>query len=156
MIGIGCASLPYDTAGRRCIICGGRGLDWPVEADEAWAYDEATNIQTLKGVVALCPPCHLVRHWGQAVISDRAEIALAQMVYVNRWTRQQAQAAGDAGFRRWEDRSRRQWQMDYSWVTRTHGFVVTALGLSRAEADNRALVEKARAQRWTFSRISKP
>ena len=137
----------YDAAGSRCIVCGGRGPEWPVEADEAWDYDDDRSVQTLKGVIALCPPCHLVRHWGHTTVSGRAEIAIAQMVRVNGWTRPQAEAAGDAGLRLWEARSRRRWHMDYSWVTRVHGIVVDEAGLARAEDANQTFVEEARAGR---------
>ena len=133
----------YDAAGRRCVVCGGRGSEWPVEADEAWAYDDGANVQTLKGVIALCPPCHLVRHWGQATFSGRSEVALAQMMRVNGWTRTEAEAAGNTGMRLWESRSRRRWTIDYSWVTRTHGLVVSPDGHDRAEDAGRQLLEKA-------------
>jgi hypothetical protein len=134
----------YDAAGRRCVVCGGRGSEWPVEADEAWAYDDETNIQTLKGVIALCPPCHLVRHWGQAMVSGRIEIAIEQMMLVNEWTRSEAELAGDEGMHIWHSRSQRQWVIDYSWVTRTHGLMISADALARAEEANRQLVEEAR------------
>ena len=133
----------YDRAGRRCIVCGERGPEWPVEADEAWAYDDAACVQTLKGVVALCPACHLVRHWGKAIMTGQDEIAVEHMMRLNNWTRRQAEAEGDAGMESWQARSQRDWQVDYSWVTRAHGITVSAEGISRAEAVNREIVEKA-------------
>lgn len=39
----------YEQAGKRCRVCGGRGPQWPVEAGEAWDYEDATHTQTLKG-----------------------------------------------------------------------------------------------------------
>lgn len=136
----------YDTAGRRCIVCDGKGPKWPVEADEAWDLDDRTGTQTLKGVIALCPDCHLVRHWGQATISDRAEVALSQMMRVNRWSRAQAEAAGRDGMDLWRTRSRRHWTIDYSWVTRTHSIQIAVGGLDQAEAVNRDLVAQAEAR----------
>ena len=133
----------YDAAGRRCIVCGERGPEWPVEADEAWAYDDVANVQTLKGVIALCPACHLVRHWGKATITGQDGIAVEQMMRVNGWTRKQAEAAGDEGMRLWESRSQKRWQVDYSWVTRVHGIAVSAEGLDRAEAVNQQIIEEA-------------
>lgn len=139
----------YDAAGRRCIVCGGRGPEWPVEADEAWHYDDKTNVQTLKGVIALCPSCHLVRHWGQATISGRADVALAQMMRVNGWSRGQAETAGDEAMELWQRRSTRQWRIDCSWVTRTHGITIQAEGIARAETANRDIVAEAQANRGT-------
>ena len=52
----------YQAAGYRCIVCGSKGPEWLVEADEAWELDDQSKRQTLKGVIALCPDCHLVRH----------------------------------------------------------------------------------------------
>lgn len=137
----------YDAAGRRCVVCGGRGPQWPVEADEAWAYDDAARVQTLKGVIALCPDCHLVRHWGRATVTGIADVALAQMMRVNGWSREQAEAAGDEGMRLWESRSRQAWRIDYSWVTRVHGIGIDAGGLGRAEAANEQIVREAEADR---------
>jgi hypothetical protein len=42
-------------AGKRCEICGGRGRRWPVECHEVWHYDDATKVQRLERLVALCP-----------------------------------------------------------------------------------------------------
>lgn len=137
----------YGAAGRRCIVCGGRGPEWPVEADEAWAYDDAGRVQTLKGVIALCPDCHLVRHWGRATVSGKTEVAVAQMMRVNGWSRQQAEAEGDEGMRLWRSRSRCEWRIDYSWVTRTHGIEIDAGGLARAAASNEQIVREAEADR---------
>lgn len=137
----------YDAAGRRCIVCGGRGPQWPVEADEAWAYDDQASVQTLKGVIALCPDCHLVRHWGRATVTGKADTATAQMMRVNGWSREQAEAAGDEGMRVWESRSRHAWRIDYSWVTRVHGIEIDVGGLDRAEAANKQTVREAEADR---------
>ena len=135
----------YDVAGRRCIVCGGRSTKWPVEADEAWNYDDARNLQTLKGVIALCPSCHLVRHWGHATVTGQAEVAIEQMMRVNGWSRKQAKMAGYEGTRLWEKRSRQQWHIDYSWVTRTHGIEISDNGFNEAEVVNQRLVEEAKA-----------
>lgn len=140
----------YNKAGRRCLVCGGVGSEWPVEADEAWAYDEVASTQTLKGVIALCTPCHLVRHWGNATVKGKTNIAIEQMMYVNNWTRGQAEAAGVEGMRLWEFRSQRHWKIDYSWVTREHGIVVNADGLDRAEVVNRKIVDDARSSRGSL------
>jgi 5-methylcytosine-specific restriction endonuclease McrA len=51
-------------AGQRCKICGGRGRRWPVECHEVWHYDDATKVQRLERLVALCPACHEVKPAG--------------------------------------------------------------------------------------------
>jgi 5-methylcytosine-specific restriction endonuclease McrA len=55
----------YRRAGYECEICGGRGEKWPVECHERWEYDDAANVQSLSGLVALCPKCHRVKHIGR-------------------------------------------------------------------------------------------
>jgi hypothetical protein len=130
----------YEESGKRCIVCGGRGPEWPVEADEAWEYDDATNLQTLKSVIALCPPCHHVRHWGKSMVEGREDATLSHMMTVNGWSRHQAKAAADAALAQWHDRSRRSWRSDYSWVTRRHGFEIDDAGIVRAEQANAEVV----------------
>ncbi|MGK6321338.1 DUF5710 domain-containing protein [Sphingomonas sp. DT-204] len=134
----------YELAGNRCRVCGGRGPQWPVEADEAWEYDDVTHTQTLKSVIALCPDCHHVRHWGKSMIDGREEETLRHVMAINRWTRAQAESAAEEALAQWEERSSHEWQSDYSWVTRTHGFTPDEAGAARAEASNRELVSLAR------------
>jgi Domain of unknown function (DUF5710) len=130
----------YVASGYRCQVCGGRGPGWPVEADEAWNYDDKTLIQTLKAVIALCPDCHRIRHWGKTTIDGREKEALARLMTVNRWSRAQAEAEIASAFKQWDERSRYEWTSDYGWVTRVHGFVPSEEGEQRAIAANRALI----------------
>lgn len=136
----------YQASGYRCRVCGGKGDQWPVEADEGWDYDDARRLQTLKGVVALCPHCHKIRHWGKTMIDGQEAAALDRLMIINRWSAAQAKQAADAANAQWQRRSRHAWETDYSWVTRVHGFAVTAEGISRAADANKALVSEA-AQR---------
>lgn len=117
---------------------------WPVEADEAWEYDDATHTQTLKGVIALCPSCHQIRHWGKSLVDGREEETLRHLMAINGWTLAQAEHASEEAMTQWEERSRHEWKSDYSWVTRTHGFVPDEAGAARAETANRELVSVAR------------
>jgi hypothetical protein len=137
----------YAEAGNRCIVCGERGPQWPVEADEDWKYDSATGVQTLLGVIVLCPPCHSVRHWGLTMAQGDAEDAIAHMVRINAWSEKQAWKSADDAMELWQDRSRRTWHIDYSWVQRTHGIAVKSDGLARAETANHDIVREATEQR---------
>jgi hypothetical protein len=133
----------YEAAGNRCRVCGGRGPQWPVEADEAWDYDDETRTQTLKGVIALCPDCHHIRHWGKTSVDGNEEEALQRLMMINGWSREVAEQAVEVAFEQWDRRSRHDWQSDYSWVTRVHGFQIDEGGMLRAEAANRDLVAEA-------------
>ena len=133
----------YAAAGNRCRICGGRGPKWPVEADEGWDYDDDRGVQTLKGVIALCPDCHGIRHWGKTMIDGGEPAAFQRLMRINRWSRPEAQAAVDAAFEDWQRRSRLEWTIDCSWVTRVHGMTIGEEGLRRAGRSHEALVQAA-------------
>jgi hypothetical protein len=104
----------YEHAGRRCEVCGGRGSGHPVECHEVWEYEEATGVQRLVRMVALCPGCHEVKHIGLAGIKGRGEIAAAHLSEVNGWTPQVAAVYIDQAFDVWIERSDRTWSLDVS------------------------------------------
>lgn len=133
----------YAAAGARCRICGGRGPKWPVEADEGWHYDDVSRVQTLKGVIALCPDCHAIRHWGKTMVGGGELAAFQRLMRINRWSSEEARAAVDAAFEEWERRSRHEWTIDCTWVTRVHGMSIGEKGLERAARSHEALVDAA-------------
>ena len=108
----------YRAAGHRCEICGGRGPQWPVECHEIWEYDERKHIQRLTGLIALCPSCHQVKHFGLARVNGKQEEAGRWLMHVNGWTRRQAYDYVQAAFALWEERSRVPWEVDISWLER--------------------------------------
>ncbi|MBO1326740.1 hypothetical protein K2X14_14080 [Acetobacter sp. TBRC 12305] len=134
----------YRRAGYRCRICGQRGSDYPVEADEGWAYDDARCVQTLKGVVALCPRCHEVRHWGRTMATGREGPALEWMVFINGWSTEDAQNCAQAALQEWSLRSARSWTCDISWVEQTFGLPILPDARERAAARQKNLVGLAR------------
>lgn len=103
-------------AGHRCEICGERGPKWPVECHERWAYDETTRVQRLTGLIALCPNCHRVKHFGLARVNGEQEQAGQWLMHVNGWTRRQAHAYVQAAFAEWERRSAGPWEVDIRWL----------------------------------------
>ncbi|MFH1332973.1 MAG: HNH endonuclease [archaeon] len=64
----------YANANYRCQICGSNGknqihttrgsLKGTLNCHEVWEYDNKNCIQKLKGFIALCGDCHLVKHFG--------------------------------------------------------------------------------------------
>lgn len=109
----------YQAAGHRCEICGGRGSKWPVECHERWEYDETTRVQKLVGLIALCPDCHRVKHFGLARVKGEQEQAGQWLMKVNGWTRRQAYDHVQAAFALWERRSEGPWEVDISWLKST-------------------------------------
>lgn len=133
----------YLRSGYRCLVCGGKGEKWPVEADEAWYYDDHTKTSTLKGVIALCPDCHAVRHWGRTSVEGDVDLAFSRLMKFNQWTREETQSAIDDAFRIWHTRSKYVWEIDYSWVTEVHGFSLKLDAETSANIANKELVRIA-------------
>jgi len=112
----------YRKAGYRCEICGGVGDDWPVECHEVWEFDDNQwysydeGIQYLRGVQALCPMCHKVKHLGLTVKREPyfLPIATARIATINDWSYRTAEVTIEGCFQQWRERSRKKWLIDYS------------------------------------------
>ena len=136
----------YATTGSRCLVCGGRGPEWPVEADEVWRFDDATGIQTLAAVVPLCPACHEVRSAGLATAKGRGEAAARHLAWVERIPVTAARKRIADALATWERRSRRKWTIDLSLMERRLGLEMRH-DARRTQAAHDALVADARARR---------
>lgn len=88
----------------------------PVECHELWVYDDEAGVQTLSGLIALCPLCHLVVHFGYARTVGRQEEAGRHLMRLNGWSRREAHAHVQAAFGTFERRSVRRWRLDLSWL----------------------------------------
>lgn len=108
----------YKKANYRCEICNGRGDKWPVECHEIWNYDDEKYIQTLKGLTALCPTCHQVKHIGLAQLQGHGKQAIAHLTKVNGWTKEQTDTYLKTVWDIWEQRSCHSWSLDLSWLNR--------------------------------------
>lgn len=106
----------YEAAGYVCEICGGRGWKHPVECHEIWQYDDQTFTQILKGLIALCPSCHHVKH--MALAREKGWDAQAERHFckVNDWPFDQMRTYMDAVFEIYEERSQSNWNLDISWL----------------------------------------
>lgn len=111
----------YARTGSLCLVCGGRGPEWPIEADEVWRFDEAAGIQTLHDVVPLCPACHEVRTVGLATARGRGEAAARHLAWIERIPVVDARARIADAMKTWQRRSRRQWKIDVSIMERRYG-----------------------------------
>jgi hypothetical protein len=110
----------YAAAGNVCEVCGGKGRRHPVECHEIWQYDEDARVQRIAGLVALCPACHEVKHFGRAQAIGRGDVAIRHLMRVNRWTVEQAMDHIRDSFEAWSRRSQVEWTLDLSWLDRTH------------------------------------
>ncbi|WP_218080940.1 DUF5710 domain-containing protein [Anthocerotibacter panamensis] len=112
--------MTYEKANNTCEVCGGKGTQWPVECHEIWDYDDKQHIQKLVGLIALCPPCHEVKHMGFANTQGRGDIARAHLAKVNDWSEYQTDDYVERCFMKWEHRSQFSWALDITWLEQ-HG-----------------------------------
>jgi hypothetical protein len=104
----------YAAAGNVCELCGGVGRRHPVECHEVWEYDESRRVQRLVRLIALCPACHAVKHFGRMMKMGRAEEAVAHLMAVNGWDRETTLAHVEEAIRTWRRRSNWSWTVDLS------------------------------------------
>lgn len=70
----------YKDANYKCEICGSDGknqifetrgsIDGSLNCHEIWEYDDVNHIQKLRGFIALCNDCHMIKHIGFAQIQE--------------------------------------------------------------------------------------
>ena len=102
----------FGQADSRCEVCGGRGAEHPVECHEVWSYDDATRVQALVRMMALCPDCHQVKHIGSADVQGKGAQARLHLERVNGWLRVQTEAYVSEAFRVWAQRGQGPWVLD--------------------------------------------
>ncbi len=111
-----------EKAGHRCEVCGGGGR---LECHEVWEYDDERCVQRLLGLMALCRPCHEVKHIGLAGVRGRREQVMRHLARVNGWSREDAELYVEAVFETWHRRSGREWTLDITWLGQ-HGVTISS------------------------------
>jgi hypothetical protein len=109
----------YKKAGYRCEVCKGQGPKWPVECHEIWDYDDEKGVQTLKGLVSLCPICHKAKHLGRTLSVEPEEIkteVLLKIMDLNSFTEEQLEEYIISVFDKWQERSSKSWALDLTWL----------------------------------------
>ncbi|WCK57630.1 HNH endonuclease signature motif containing protein (plasmid) [Aneurinibacillus sp. Ricciae_BoGa-3] len=108
----------YRRAGYKCEICGGVGEQHPVESHEIWSYNSKTQVQRLEGLQALCVKCHKTKHWGYALTHGMEEIVREHIKKVNGWKDEDVLKYIAEAFQLFEMRSKMEWELDLSVLTR--------------------------------------
>lgn len=106
----------YSKAKYVCEICGGKGTSHPVECHEVWSYNDENDTQKLERLIALCPACHAVKHWGLSRIRGRENECIRHLIYVNNITLKEANRLVNNEFAIWKERSDKQWILDLSYL----------------------------------------
>jgi hypothetical protein len=107
----------YEAAGYACEICGGRGYRQAVECHEIWEYDDRLLTQSLRGLTALCPSCHRVKHMALAREKGWDGEAERHFCRVNNWPVKLMRDYMDAVFEIYEERSQRFWILNIDWLS---------------------------------------
>lgn len=85
-----------------------------MDCDEWFTWDEETTVATLRRLVALCPTCHLAKHFGRAQQLGYEEQVLDHILRVNRWSKDQLEEHSHEAWTTWVRRSQIAWQFDFS------------------------------------------
>lgn len=107
----------YQEANHHCEICGGQGGNGrkhPVEAHEKWDFVNGEVV--LRGVIALCPPCHEVKHMGRAEATGNYARALKHFMKVNGCTKVESEKYFRECFSLWQKRSRLPWKLNIDYL----------------------------------------
>ncbi len=79
-------------------------------------YGPQLGVQKLVGLIALCPDCHLAKHYGRAVAIGKAEQANRQLMKVNGWTNKMLDLYLEFKRDQFELRTRMEWVQDLFWL----------------------------------------
>lgn len=124
----------YQRANHKCEVCGEKGWKHPVECHEIWEYNDQTRIQKLNGLIALCPQCHQVKHIGLAAIKGKFAQAIGQLMKVNSWPQELAEAYAIRQFEIHQIRSTFAWSIDLSWLDDSEQYIEESVSLVRQRA----------------------
>ena len=104
----------YADAGHRCEICGAEGK---LQAHEVWEYDDEKFIQRLIRMIALCPSCHGVKHFGRSALVLREDDKMRiykHFVAVNGCSREEFAKHLRAELAKYQSRSKHaDWKIDW-------------------------------------------
>jgi 5-methylcytosine-specific restriction endonuclease McrA len=113
--------ITYAEANHTCEICGENGIDQGyrhrVECHEIWKYDDRRKIQKLIGLIALCPKCHIVKHFGRATATGNQGMAMKRLQEINNWSHKDAVTYLATSYEQQKERSRHQWMLDISLLS---------------------------------------
>ncbi|MCS7092504.1 MAG: HNH endonuclease [Patescibacteria group bacterium] len=105
----------------QCAVC--KQKSKKLHAHEVWRYDDKEKLQILKDIVPLCTLCHMVKHMGFAgVISQKSKLSQEKLIShfckVNNVTRQAFQKHYASEIKRFEERSKYEWQVKVPFLER--------------------------------------
>lgn len=118
----------YRRADSRCEVCKGKGEKHPVECHEQWHFDAQTQVQTLRGLVALCPACHAATHfgfWTQQEPTTADTQLRNHLAKVNGWTPAKVEKHIEAAYAACQRLNSVQWLLDLTILERDYPDLLT-------------------------------
>jgi len=109
----------YREAGYRCSIC---GADEQLHCHEIWSYDDENHIQHLEGFQALCENCHMIKHTGFSMHTEKGKEIFDQdeliehFCDINECSRDDFFKHKEEAFDTWSESSKQEW--DQPWMDR--------------------------------------
>jgi hypothetical protein len=105
----------YSEADNKCGICRKEGK---LNCHEIWEYDDKKHIQRLKGFIALCDDCHMIKHIGFASIqASEGKLDMKKLIEhflkVNGENKDVFEEHKSNAFSIWEERSKHKWRVDF-------------------------------------------
>ena len=119
--------LAYKNNKHTCEICNEsgvfQGFNHPVECHEIWNYDDINHIQTLVGLIALCPLCHKAKHLGRtlSVNDEYTDAVLNKFMILNDMSVNEANEYIIEAFKQHKLRSEHSWTVDISFINHLLG-----------------------------------
>lgn len=74
------------------------------------------GIQKLVGLIALCPSCHEVKHFGRAQVLGKEAVVRKRLMKINDWDAEEVQEYIELKSRQYHDRCNISWSLDLSWI----------------------------------------
>lgn len=104
----------YADANHKCAIC---GADGRLNCHEIWEYDDKKRIQKLKGFIALCNDCHMIKHIGFANIQASKglldmDALIKHFMKINKVDKKTFDKHYENAFNVWRERSLKKWITD--------------------------------------------
>jgi hypothetical protein len=110
--------IRFETYAKYNNCCGICGAKIKLNCHEIWEYDDINHIQKLKGFIALCDNCHMIKHIGFAGIqADKGLLDMDQLINhfikVNNVNKEEFENHKEKSFKLWKERSTFDWTVDY-------------------------------------------
>ena len=103
----------YAKFDNKCGIC---NADGKMSCHEIWEYDDDKHIQKLKGFIALCFSCHIIKHIGMAgILAQNGKLDYRRLIEhyikVNGCDLSDFEIHMNSAFVKWKKRSKYNWQL---------------------------------------------